>query len=283
MKDIFKFFETPPDDTVVWRYRKFGRLKDLLINKALHFTSAALLRDLDPLEGELPQSALSKWNQHDEVAKRILKQYRRSIHCFHVNCWTLKESENERMWREYTCDGNKNYDRGVVIKSTFKKLKEAFIDFTNDKFNWSHQKLYFGKVRYTDHAGVTDFDRIYDYYRDFENISNVEGLQWTDVALEDMDSELVIDAFPTLPPIIYKDNEYSWEKELRIITLPFSTEEAAEASNGASDISVDLKSLIESISISPTSKPEFLKEVEDLVQKFNLDVKVDQSFFAINK
>jgi len=276
VNDIHDFFQTPPDDAVIWRYRKFPHFKAIVKNKALHFTSASSLDD--PLEGKNPRLALEKWKQHREIGDQFISQYGRSLHCFYVNSWTVQEGEDMGMWEEF-CGKD---DRGVVIKSSFKRLRESFLSLSDGAKvdstpRWAHESVYFGLVRYINHHAFTDFDKVYEYYRGFEKICNVEGMRWFEIAHDAIRGEVSVDPFPTLPPILYVDKKWKSEKELRVIVVPYSTEVLAEASEGSIDILVDLSNLIECIHVTPTANTGFTDEVIEYWEEHDLDVPVYSS------
>lgn len=146
------------DDQVIWRYLSYPKLLSLLTSKELRFTRAD--RFTDPLEGYLPRKTMVRWmkeaqqkNQEttqawdwgDEIdlVQGLMKknpmeviQHQRKLGF--VSCWNADRREKKDLWEDYTPGG-----KGVVIKSTVGRLKEAIQDIKLDN-------LSIGEVRYLD-------------------------------------------------------------------------------------------------------------------------------------
>jgi len=150
--------EPESDDRVIWRYLSYPKLLNLINTKELRFTRAD--RFTDPLEGYLPRETVLRWaemaqkknqdtvqawdwgDEIDLVDASIEKnpieiiQHQRKLGF--VSCWNADHREKENLWKNYTPGG-----RGVVIKSTIGRLKEAIQDIKLDNIS-------LGEVQYLD-------------------------------------------------------------------------------------------------------------------------------------
>ncbi|MEA3078565.1 MAG: hypothetical protein QOF60_3473 [Actinomycetota bacterium] len=83
-------------------------------------------------------------------------------------------------------------------------------------------------------------------------------------------------------PYLYKRHFYRHEREVRAIALPDVTRELADVRTPippptAVNVSVDLRTLVREVLISPYAEPWFLRTVEDLVHGLHLPVPVRYS------
>jgi hypothetical protein len=131
----------------VWRFLDFAKFVDMLERKALFFSSVMAFDD--PYEGKLP-SSFARLILADEIfvedkrgkdgfvsiRKRLIKSMgKRSSF---VNCWYLGEYESDGMWQLYS-----NKERGIAIRSTFKRLVKSIEEDTNP--------ILIEKVKYIDY------------------------------------------------------------------------------------------------------------------------------------
>jgi hypothetical protein len=117
-------------DKMVWRYLTFPKYISLLTYGAFWFSRLNILAD--QYEGAMPRladlemlSEHQKFKKHfdpvmhsqiDDMNKRNV-EYGRELTV--VNCWFASDVESERMWNEYTKDGE-----GVAIRSTIRLLSQ---------------------------------------------------------------------------------------------------------------------------------------------------------------
>jgi len=127
---------TPPDDTVVWRYMGFVRFVDLLENSRLWFARADLLDD--PREGDLTEAEVKQIRKaaSPDVADGTIKSFRFLRREYFVNCWTTSR-ESMAMWDLYVCGPG-----GVAIESKIGSLKRAV--------GSAEGKIFIGSVDYLD-------------------------------------------------------------------------------------------------------------------------------------
>jgi hypothetical protein len=208
---------TPPDDAVVWRYFDLPKLLVMLQDKALYF---ALLSELnDPWEAVIDRRlAMSIATSLAPMAASgdIVTLFRVFNKAVGVNCWYIGPEESIAMWSLYT-----QTIYGVAIKSNVGRLKRAFSKVP--------QQVFLGCVEYRDH---------------------------------DQEPGSLYDRFETTPlkAILQKRVCYKHESELRAFAhmmpdlpddaLPGQTFSAPTPERGIS-IDVDLKELVESITLGP--------------------------------
>ena len=169
-----KMFETPCDDTIIWRYIPIEQLLGILNGNCLYFTNPRTLED--KLEGIYPNKTYwSLWNSINLLDERLpIKkcgsyEFERKIFesdsnnilnltrkenqhlTIHINqltqdmsnlifCnyWTVSEKENAIHWWRYS--GNPTT---VAIKSTIGRLKKSFSSELN---------VHVGKINYINYA-----------------------------------------------------------------------------------------------------------------------------------
>ena len=134
--------ETPPDDTVLWRYLNFVKLMDLLERRQLWF--ARLDTFEDPLEGTHTDAEIEYFRALPPLPSpmpefAVEKQYLGSTQMFretmYVNCWRAGATESMAMWDTY------GKGSGVVaIKSTVGRLKETLSAYP--------RQIFIGRVKY---------------------------------------------------------------------------------------------------------------------------------------
>ena len=125
--------ETPPDDTVIWRYVELESLIALLSSSQLHFTRLSDLRD--PWEGVWPKSAIDaiKAVPHPAVAQGFAQMVDFGRATCYVNCWHGSQFESAALWDLYSRAA------GFALKSDIRSLKRAFAD---------GPRIFIGKVKY---------------------------------------------------------------------------------------------------------------------------------------
>ena len=246
-KQIFN----PPEsgDTVVWRYLDFTKFIALLNSSELFFSRADFFND--PLEGSLTKPTVVRFNElfksHSSDAAR--KDFAGALESFRgiigINCWHMNNSESDAMWQLYL----KN-NEGIAIRSTFSKLKNSIKDTRYDVSASCVQYVDYDQHSFPIEITETGFNfNFYDLY-------------------------------------ITKRRSFSHEKELRLITTTkkdtytgriYKDMHKGSELNGGLGIRIDLKILIESIYISPTSPGWFKKLIEDTIVKFNYDFSIKDS------
>ena len=229
----------PHGNKIVWRYMGMDQFIDLIMKKRLYFVNGTNLTDkyeisihqeaIDNARKKLKENGAS--DSEINHKKRILNlKNKPSKAITYVNCWTISREESYALWKIYL-DGAK---AGVAIKSTVSNLKNSII---NNKSN--SKKLYMGKVKYGDISNPNDLNRI--------NI------------------------------ITTKKKYYEYENELRLFFLedPEINSNKKFFKNGMLKIdldsgkylSVDIKTLIDEIYVSPFCDKWFFNSFKSLVKE----------------
>lgn len=145
--------ETPPDDTIVWRYFKLHHFLRTLKSKSIYFAPICKYFEDDPWEAAIPKSGL-EWRHKmlveadkkgeaklQKAFQEILKiegwrvRYTKAVK---ANCWHISNSESEAMWKLYIGSND-----GVAVKSTVGRIKSAISE--------SEQQIFIGKIKYIDY------------------------------------------------------------------------------------------------------------------------------------
>ncbi len=134
------YCKSPSDEAVIWRYMDLSRFVSLLQRQALFFSTIRQLKSLDPYEGILTVHSKtfpilpSAEDETKYIETGYLSHTQISLRQFHVehgepliknfiavNCWHINEVQSAAMWQLYS-----NYNQGIAIQSTFKRLRESF-------------------------------------------------------------------------------------------------------------------------------------------------------------
>lgn len=239
-----KFLEKPKNENAkIWRYLDFAKFISILDRKALFFGRADRLSD--QFEG-----AYSFSKDFESLIKKLTPQEKEillSIPKFtsqfmYVNCWCLSEYELSAMWKLYL-----KSDKGIAIRSTYKRLSECF-----NKTSVYKEGIEIGKIKYIEHGKYLIPPNIcLSFLHKRKSFEHEKELRAIIVLISDEKIEEPKD----------KKNKKS-ENDL--------------ASSGIY-IPIDLDILIEKIYISPTSEKWFKDLVESIVKKYKLKTVVKQS------
>jgi len=229
--------ETPPDDAVIWRYMDIPLLLALLHSSGLYLCRLDNLRD--PWEGHWPTAILDAARNdldriHVGIAENMVKVMNEFPKSFFVNCWHESVGESAAFWDHY------GYSRGVAIKSTVGRLKQA---------SRTAERFFVGRVKYLDYedpdlavARLNALAPAFLKRHSFSHEHEVRVLVW-EVLLSDSDPEKV--------------TRFGLHDSL---TLP-----------------VDLPMLIDSVYISPALHSWLIEPVRELLQRFRLELPVKRS------
>jgi hypothetical protein len=132
-------FETPPDDSQLWRYLDVGRFLGLLSTKTLYFARISELDD--PWEAAHP-AILRNYVKTNLVDKdgipQLVSAFDFLARSAAVNCWHRNDGESIAMWSLYN-SGNE----GVAVQTTVGRLKRALVQ--------EPRKVLIGMVSYIDY------------------------------------------------------------------------------------------------------------------------------------
>lgn len=169
-----------PNDNKIWRYLDFPQFIKLLETHSLWFTRTDQFED--PYEGVFPVSTMAILIEQKESRQEDLREIAeegvapqelvdlveemdpeedvfRDLELFRrisfLNCWHMNDYESMGMWK-----ANLASNEGVVIQSTFKRLKEA-LDPDN---GWEY---HLGQIRYIDFFNDDIREELDNMFRSF--------------------------------------------------------------------------------------------------------------------
>lgn len=108
MYQCHKYFDTPPDKTLVYRYMSFAKFVYLLQYKELYFAR------LDHLDDEM-EGIIDDFSLQDKSRESYLRINK------YVNCWHINEHESEAMWKLYGAVRSES----IAVKSSVGRIKTA--------------------------------------------------------------------------------------------------------------------------------------------------------------
>ncbi len=247
-------FETPPDDTVIWRFMDLTKFLAMLAHRSLFFCQANKLED--PYEGTWPKAyitgimeSMKKTFEHakakndQEKAEIFMKFITDTSQMFlplaYVNCWHMNPFESAAMWKLHTTN-----EEGIAIQSTVKRLCESMRP--------AKAPIWLGKVNYIDFDQCEEIrENIFLYKRrSFEHERELRA---------------VMDLFKLFPEGPYVEGE-NWEEMTGRFRSFF---------NGY--LPVDLDVLIEKVLIAPKSAPWHKDLIQAVLDKFGVNKPLHQS------
>lgn len=247
----------PPNAKKLWRYMAFDQLVTLLARRKLWFSRAVALQDADPYEGSLPDkndqrsaaelaSDMAMWKElPPEKLEQFIESHRRFQKTSRYNlvcCFNAAEHESNAMWHVYGKGAN-----CVALTTTLGELKECFGAFVDCD-------VFIGKIQYIDY------------------------------------SKAILDESNYLLPLLHKAPFYEYESEVRCLIMddgdnslfedhepsPMDAligEPSGPFSPGAY-VPVDLGNLLKEVVIGPRADVWFIKTVQDVLEKYEVNVPV---------
>lgn len=250
-------------DKTVWRYMSFSKFISLLTYQSLWFSKLNLLQD--QLEGMIPLFTKQRMDAENQKWKKIFKE---PEHHKQIDAWNSTNENDGRELLVVNCwfigdreskkmwrDYGKS-NESVAVKSTIGRLAQAVLLPKDHKIS----KL--GKVSYVNH--------------EMHDMNHYEG------------GQAHIRAF-------LKDQKYSAEQELRIVTMnfktttcvnmlgvPYSPDEVSGAGmnnfeNPGLYVGVLLENLIGEVIIAPGAEDWFVNLVKRIVDLSPVNVPVSKS------
>lgn len=239
MYETSPIFKQPDNENIkVWRYMDFTKFVSFIESKHLYFARADKFED--PFEGSWPKLNVDarqyyydlspeERKNYIEIMGKMSKNHPKNIF---INCWHKNEHESAAMWKLYL-----KSDEGIVIQSTYQKLRESFID--NEIIN-------LGIVEYIDYETerIDDDDMLSSFVRkrkSFEHEQEVRALvsKWS--------------AFEKGP---------NFDIETIAHGIP---------------IKVDMEKLIENIYLAPNTPDWFSALVQEIVKRYDYTFNVVSS------
>lgn len=235
-------FNTPSDDTKIWRYMDFTKFVNLLDTKSLFFVRSDKFDD--PFEGLYPEKNKFLWKippilpieGSDFDFYQKMEQFN-SWHRKHttINCWHMNNYESAAMWDLYLKNGD-----GIAIQTTVLNFKNS-LDVTDET-------IYLGEVNYIDYTeeAIPKDNAFWPYTykrKSFEHEREVRAITTIDTDNGSDTINLNVDS-----PV-----EFGIQVECNIETL------------------------IENIYVSPNSPKWFEELVRSICKKYELDKEIIKS------
>lgn len=249
-------FDTPSDETTIWRYLDFPKFISFLSSSSLWFTKLSVFQKDDPYEGTLRNavykellrdySSLSvpekasmgvkseeEFNKRKDMWKTLDALSVQQSEVILVNSWHINENESAAMWELYGFEG-----QGIAISSTVKQFKKAV-----EKYE--EYDILLGKINYIDYE---------DAGSPFGNL---------------------------LSPALWKRKSFEHENELRALIWAMKGDPSGiiiplVTGTGLS-VTIHLKELINKIYISPSAPSWHVQVVKNIVDTYGFGFEVVQS------
>lgn len=235
----------------IWRYLDISKLESIFKENAIYFASAEQFSHNDLFEGAITEFEYEQrkllsadiFESPDEVEKHLdsLQEAFEPLRRFaKISCWHINDKENMAMWLNY-----QGADKGVVIQSSPEKLSNTIGPY-RIKPEYGVETIYAGKVKYINY-----------------------------------EVDLMNERFGFLTPFFYKRSNYEYEKEFRmIISLRMASEYGVEIPDEGIFVPFDYRTGIEKVILSPHSDNSYVKIVEELFAKYNVELPIEKSYIA---
>lgn len=110
-QEFSEFFDSPPDEQVVWRYMRLSRFLWMLKESKLYFSRPAEFKN-DPYEGTIPFANAGQIEENLKAAYGLQRKLAA------ISCWHMNDVESVAMWKLYVEGPD-----GVAIQSRIAALK----------------------------------------------------------------------------------------------------------------------------------------------------------------
>jgi hypothetical protein len=160
-------------DTKIWRYMNFEKFKCSLDSGGLFFCRVDGFDD--KLEGSFSDPDFYDIQRQRELENKFQKAHLKSDHDFYkhlpryvaVSCWHINDHESDIMWNRYV------KEEGVVVQSTYGKLRSSFQD--------SNEDVYLRQISYLNYAvdpmNRDNFLNLYSHKRvEFKDERELRGI-----------------------------------------------------------------------------------------------------------
>ncbi len=134
--------ETPPKETVIWKYMDLWKFLDIVDNEQLYCSRADTFED--KFEGRIPNKNIRNLEENhplkqiDDFSDFSLKKQT------FLSCWSCEQDETYPLWKIYS-----NYRSAIAIQTTVGDLIKSISIDPNEQF--------IGKVNYVNPTGPYTF------------------------------------------------------------------------------------------------------------------------------
>ena len=224
------------------------KFEKILESKSLYFSSAEQFINNDSHEGAITEKEyekrillLKKSIRDEDKLKFAIEQTEKAFKPLReynkISCWHLNNEENFAMWSYY-----QGKDKGVAIVSTIKDLLDSLGEYKIEE-SYGSETIYIGKVNYINY-----------------------------------ETDEMSERYGFLTPYFYKRKFYEYENELRlVISLRLAVEYGVKIPKDGINVPFCPQIGINQIILSPQSSEEDIKMVEDIISKYNFDLKLRKS------
>lgn len=254
-------FKAVPDSTVLWRYMDDYKFVHLLQEARMWMTRIPDLSDT--YEGTIPIGETEWWNRKAQEAgsenERLTYIHNRDFMSgfvcaarenWFVSCWTIRDVEYPRMWKEYTKSPS-----SVAVRSSYGRLRAALPSFVE-----------MGRVGYIDYGA----ERIEDETSELNIYHRVMHKHRPDFEWE---REMRVFANINGP------SEAPWVQEARACHF-------AKSDNPNIRVllpCVDLSQLIEAVVLHPLSTKEYRQQVSEMCLGASLPAPISSELTSIDE
>jgi hypothetical protein len=243
------FAEHVDPSASVWRYFDFPKFVSLLEKQALYFSQASLLGD--PLEGSFTKAyEVQRQQLIDNPPNERTREYQQTI--FQHNATVFRQFPE---WVHVNCwhmgdhesmamwQGYGGGPYGLAVRSTFKVLDTVLPE--SFLLNGRAEPIYLGLVRYLDYSSETE---------QIPHLGNVFGA------------------------LLCKSVAYKHENEIRAMFAEFGN--TGIAANRGHFVPMDLRSLVQQVTISPLAPEWFRDVVQGVCKQFGFEFPITESVVA---
>ncbi|WP_216726459.1 hypothetical protein [Hymenobacter siberiensis] len=248
---FFATYESPDENSDLWRYMDFAKFVSMLSTQSLWFSSAASFED--PFEGAtglmenrpayikaMMQDYQQEWQETGgKLTMENYAEIKAEIHKYesnklkkrqttYINCWYESPFESMAMWQLYSKD-NQN---AIAIRSSIKRIKVAFPEDIGVEI---------GRVNYIDYASPPDVIEYRPYW--------------------------------------FKSFHFEHENEVRVVPIIKPDDSDTLPKNGI-PIHLEINMLVACVYVSPWSQPWLLELTKDVCKKYGLEARVVESAIA---
>lgn len=232
----------PPKESKVWHYLDFAKFMFMLSNNKLHFTSAKQLSD--EFEGSLSRSEV---DGRDERVRRICADMNEKNHAEMLIDRNRDDSKRIRKYMHVNC-WHINEDESLAMWHLYSMPERGLA------------------IQSTISRMVECFGLETDHHISLGRVDYIDYSRW-DGRID----------FP-IRRFLLKRKSFSFEREVRALTPGAGHPPGEDHLRGRGiDVTIDLRTLIEMIYVSPQSPNWFLRLVRSMVDIFGLDVEVHRS------
>lgn len=272
---MIKLYGSIPEDTTIWRYMDFAKFVDILVDEGLYFCRPDKLGDNFETAYSKNDEKILRNSIDSELGIPIEDSIKRYVTILRnsclVNCWHISDYESAAMWKIYL-----GGSVGVAIKSKVSNLKKCFEPLKEEFYIGpiDYNKHSSGHVLFSEEGLLTTTNlvfckrKIFDYEKELRIV----------LLDEENNKKAMLDVYGN-PFDDDRDNfakgliNKNTMKELERLASVYGFDGGKELKEGAV-VKVNLKDLVDEVYIYSKSDDLFIKRVESILEKYQLDKEV---------